>query len=160
MKKLDTSSVFAEAIKLIERAVPDVFSFISDPDNEPRWHDDILRVRRAPVADAEDVPKDSYDQGSQWTWIARFMGREAEGTVEVTALEPNRRIEFTTRTGPVLPIATCLLEPANGGTLFTRRVEIPLQGAYRLAKPLLQRMATKGQQRYVTNLKNILEHDD
>lgn len=159
MTRTAASAVFADARTRIERPVADVFSFISNPNNEPRWHDDILRVRRGPGADAEGVPKDSYAQGSKWTWTARFMGREAEGTVEVTTVEPNRRIEFTTRTGPVLPIATCLLEPTDGGTLFTRRVEIPLQETYRLAKPLLQRMATKGQQRYVTNLKNILEHD-
>jgi hypothetical protein len=74
--------------------------------------------------------------------------------------EPSRRIEFTTRTGPVLPVATCLLEPAGDGTFFTRRVEILLQGSYRLVKPLIQRMATKGQNRYVAHLNNILEHGE
>ena len=160
MTRTETSVVFAEAKTLIERPVADVFSFVTDPNNEPRWHTDIVEVRRGLEADTASTPESSYHQGGLWIWTARFMGRQAEGEVEVTVFEPNRRIEFTTRTGPVLPVATCLLEPADGGTIFIRRVEIPLQGGYRLAKPLIQRKAIKGQQRYVTNLKSILEHGE
>lgn len=160
MTRTETSAAFAEAKTLIERPVADVFSFVTDPNNEPSWHTDILQVRPAPGADTASTPESSYHQGSRWIWTARFMGRQAEGEVEVTAFEPNRRVEFTTRAGPVLPVATCLLEPADGETIFTRRVEIPLHGSYRLAKPLIQRMAITGQQRYVANLKSILEHGD
>jgi hypothetical protein len=43
------------------------------------------------------------------------MGRK-QHVVEITGLEPNRRVEITTQTGPMRPIATYRFKPANGGT--------------------------------------------
>ena len=150
MEANDRSSVVGEAKVTINRPVADVFAFVADLTNEPRWHTDILKVRPAPDSPARE------GLGSTWIVTARFMGRR-EYEVEVTGFEPNRRIEYTTRTGPLKPTAACLLEPADGGTLFTRQVQIPIQGLHRLAKPMLQRMAPKRQAGFVHNLKHRLE---
>lgn len=157
MAKTQTSKVVGEAKILIERPVEDVFAFASDPHNEPRWHTDILQVRpgTASSSGGDELP-DSWSHESTWITTVQFMGRK-EYEVEVTAFEPNRRIEFTTRTGPVLPVANCLFVPSNGGTWITRHVEIPLRGVYRLMRPLMQRDAPRRQERFVQNLKRILE---
>lgn len=159
MTNTGASTVVGEAKVLIERPVDEVFAFAANPHNEPRWHTDILQVRPGtPSSCTEGELPDSWGQQRTWTTTVQFMGRK-DYEVEVTAFEPNHRIEFTTRTGPVLPIANLLFEPSDGGTLFTRHVEVPLQGAYRLMKPLLKRDAPRRQERFVQNLKRILEND-
>ncbi len=152
--------VVAEAKVLIERSLEDVFVFVSNPSNETSWHTQILDVRPAgPSAEQSEAPN-SWSQGSTWTVTASFMGRRMEAEMEVTGFEPNRRIEFTTKTGPILPIATCLFETSNGGTLFTRRTVIPLTGIFRPMKPLIQRDAIRRQERHIENLKTILESSE
>lgn len=154
-----TSTVVGEASVLIEKPVAEVFAFASDPHNEPRWHTDILQVRqRTARSSADGDLPDSWGQEKTWITTVQFMGRK-DYEVEVTAFELNHRIEFTTRTGPLLPIANLLFEPSNGGTLFTRHVEVPLQGLYRLMKPLMKRDAPRRQERFAQNLKRILESD-
>lgn len=156
MSEAELPKVVAEAKALIDRPVEDVFTYVSDPSNEPKWHTQILQVRPTGDVVTEREPPRAWSQGSRWIVTARFFGR-MESKVEVTAFEPKRRIQFTTRTGPILPIATCLLEPADGGTLFTRYTEIPVHGVYRIVKPLIQWDAIRRQKVFVKNLKNILE---
>jgi uncharacterized protein YndB with AHSA1/START domain len=154
-----TSTVVGEASVLIERPVEEVFAFASDPHNEPKWHTDIVNVRnRTPGSSADGNLPNSWGQEKTWITTVQFMGRK-EYEVEVTAFELNHRIEFTTRTGPLLPIATCLFKPSNGGTLFTRHTEVPLKGLYRLLQPLMKWDGPRRQERFVQNLKRILEGD-
>lgn len=153
------STVVAEAAVLIERRLEEVFAFVSNPGNETTWHTQILQVRPAGgSAERSELPGSRSD-GSTWTVNASFMGRRMEGEVQVTGFEPDHRIEFTTRSGPVRPIATCRFEGADGGTLFTRHTEIPLKGIFRLMKPLIQRDAIRRQERHIENLKTILESE-
>jgi len=157
MTESETSTVVGEARVLIERPVEEVFAFASDPRNEPKWHTDIVDVRPGtPSSSADGELPDSWGQEKTWVTTVQFIGRK-EYEVEVTAFEPNHRIEFATRTGPLLPVATCLFESSNGGTLFTRHVEVPLKGFYRLLQPLMKRDAPRRQETFVQNLKRILE---
>ena len=157
MTKSEASTVVGEARVLIERPVEEVFAFASDPHNEPRWHTDIVHVRPGtPGSSADGELPDSWGQEKTWTIIVQLIGRK-EYEVEVTAFEPHRRIEFTTRTGPFRPVANCLFESSNGGTIFTRHSEIPLHGVYRMLRPLFKRDAPRRQEKFVQNLKRILE---
>ena len=40
--------ISVESDAVIDRPVQDVFAFVSDPTNEPKWHTDILEIRPAP----------------------------------------------------------------------------------------------------------------
>lgn len=154
-----SSTVVAEAKAAIERPLEDVFAFVSNPNNETMWHTQILQVRPAGgSAERSELPG-SWSDGSTWMVTASFMGRRMESEVQVTGFEPDHRIEFTTRSGPVRPIATCRFEGADGATLFTRRTEIPLKGIFRLMKPLIQRDAIRRQERHIENLKRILQSE-
>jgi Polyketide cyclase / dehydrase and lipid transport len=125
-----------------------VFAFVADQRNEPQWHTDVLAIRPA----AESVS----GLGSTWLVTVKFMGRK-EYMVKVTGFEPNRRVEFTTMQGPMKPTTTYLVEPADGGTRFTRHVDIPIHGPIRIMKPLIRRMAQKRNAGFVEKLKNLLE---
>jgi uncharacterized protein YndB with AHSA1/START domain len=137
-----------ESTVVINRPVQDVFEFVSDQTNEPNWHTDVVEVRAAP-----DSPK---GLGSTTVWVIKFMGRK-EYTVEVTGFEQNRRVELTTRAGLMKPTLTYRLEPADGGTRFTRRVDLQPGGAFRIMEPMMRGMVQKGNDRFVRNLKDVLE---
>lgn len=146
--------ISVENSAVIERPVQDVWAFVSDPRNEPKWHTDILEIKSE--ADPSSEPGGSWVLGSTWLVTVQFMGRR-QYVVQITGLEPNRRLEITTKTGPMKPIATYLFEPANGGTRFTRHVDLPVQGAFRIMKPLMGRNAQKRNASFVQNLKTLLE---
>ena len=143
---------------VIKKPVEEVFAFVSERSNESKWHTDIVEVRAAP--DSHSSPAGDLSSfwtlGSTWLVTVQFMGRK-EYLVEITGVEPNRRIQFTTRTGPVRPITTYLFEPASGGTRFIRHVDIPLNGVLRVMKPLMRKSVEKRNARFVENLKRLLE---
>jgi hypothetical protein len=50
----------------------------------------------------------------------RVLGRSAESTTRVSAVEPDRKIEWDARVGPMPPHAAFDLQPADNGTLRPR----------------------------------------
>lgn len=131
----------------IDRSVKEVFDFVADPSNEPDWHRDVKEVLR---------PRDgAYQLGETFQWVIRFGGSKTY-TVEVTALEPNRFIEITTREGAVLPVLTHTFQPVGDGTRYTRRVRFDTRGLLRVMAPLMTRMNNPNT-RWAENLKEHLE---
>jgi len=57
------------------------------------------------------------------------------------------------------PTLTHTFEPASGQTRYTRRVQIPLQGMFRLMGPVMKATgaADKRNARFAKNLKELLE---
>jgi uncharacterized protein YndB with AHSA1/START domain len=146
--------ISAESAVVLSRPVEEVWAFVSDPRNEPKWHTDILAIKSE--ADPSSGPEGSWDLGSTWLVTVQFMGRR-DYVVQITGLEPNRRVEITTKTGPMKPVATYLFEPANGGTRFTRHVDLPVQGPLRIMKGLIRKNLQKRNATFVQNLKDLLE---
>jgi len=147
-------TITAESSAIIGRSLQDVWAFVSDPRNEPRWHTDILEIKSA--SDPAGGPPTSWVHGATLLVTVQFMGRR-EYEVEITGLEANRLLQFTTRTGPVKPISTYLFESADGQTRFTRHVDLPLHGPMRILAPLMRRDLEKRNARFVRNLKALLE---
>lgn len=137
---------------VIDRPVGDVFAYAADQSNEPEWHTDVLEIKPTPGSPDSGV-------GSKWIVTIRFMGRN-EYEVEVTAFEVNRRVEITTRTGPLRPTTNYLFEPEGDGTRFTRTVDIPTHGFMRLMAPFMGANARRRNQRFVQNLKRRMEETD
>lgn len=140
--------ITAEHTVQIDQPVGDVFAFVADQSNEPKWHTDVLEVH----------PEGPIEQGSTVTWLVDFMGKK-EYVNEVTAFEPQRRIEMTTRAGPLDVTLTHDFKAAGGATSYTRRVEIPFQGMFRLVGPIMKATgaADRRNARFAENLKQILE---
>lgn len=143
-----------ESSAVIGQPVEDVWAFVADPRNEPKWHTDILAIE--PEVDRSSGPPTSWTLGSSWLVTVKFMGRR-QYLVEISALAPNHRLEITTKSGPMKPTATYLVEPANGGTRFTRHVDLPLDGPLRILEPLIRRDVQKRNATFVENLKRLLD---
>ncbi len=138
----------ATASQTIDRPIQDVFAFVSDAANEPRWHTDVLEVH--PSSDVPVAP------GATSRWVVEFMGRK-DMQMRVAELKPNQREVLQATSGPMLPTITYLFEPDNGGTRFTRKVEVQPAGLLRLMEPMMRGMVTKRNAGFVANLKRVLE---
>lgn len=134
----------------ITRPVEEVFDFVIDQSNEPKWHTDVLEVE----------PKERLELGSKVTWLIKFMG-ESHYVAEVTRFEPPSKVELTTKEGPLRPTLTHTFESVNGGTQYTRRVEIPSEGMFRLVGPIMRAMgvAKRRNAGFAENLKGLLDRD-
>lgn len=133
----------------INRPVGEVFSYVAETSNDPAWHTDVLEVYRL----AEGPVRTGMRYRIR---IKPFMG-VSEGTVEVVALEPNRRQVLRSEMGAMKPTITYLFEPAGVATTFTRRVQIELQGPMRLMQPLMRVIGRRRNAVFVANLKRVLE---
>jgi uncharacterized protein YndB with AHSA1/START domain len=133
----------------IDRPVVEVFAYVTDTSNDPAWHTDILEARKTSEGPI----------GSGTTWHLRFkpaMG-VSEGDTEVVTFEANRMEVMRGVMGPMQPTLTYLFEPTDGGTRFTRRVQIKVSGIMRLMEPLMRLMTPKGNVGFLANLKRVLE---
>ena len=131
----------------INRPVKEVFDFVANPSNEPDWHHDVKEVRRSKNGD--------YELGERFQWVIKFGGTKTY-SVEVTAFEPNRFIEITTREGAVLPVLTHTFQPDGDGTRYTRRVRFETHGVLRVMAPLMTRINNPNT-KWAENLKQLLD---
>ena len=132
----------------IDRPVTEVFDFVSDQRNEPKWHTDVL----------EPEPEAPIKLGSTITWKVKFMG-VSQYISEVTAFDPPKFIRIEAREGTLKPTLTHSFEEQNGSAIYTRSVSIPTEGIFRLVGAI---MAVTGAAKrrnagFAENLKVILE---
>lgn len=133
----------------IDRPIEEVFTYTTETSNEPEWHTDILEAKKM-TAGPTGV-------GTKWhIRVKPFMG-VSETTNEVVALEKNKKQVLQGEFGLMRTTLTYLFEPANGGTTFTRRVQIKSSGWMRLMEPMMRLMAAKRNREFAGNLKRVLE---
>jgi len=138
----------------IARPVEDVFAYVANLRNIPAWRPDVLEIEGAP--ETLDIPSRLVPGTAFKEWI-NFGGRKAWG-MQVREVQAGRRAVFEATSGPgVRPTQTFLFEPDGGSTHVTFRGEIRTLGAYRLIEPLLPRVIRRNWQRYLANLKALLE---
>jgi uncharacterized protein YndB with AHSA1/START domain len=134
---------------VIDRPVEEVFAYVADVTNDPAWHTDMLEARKTtegPIA-----------MGTAWhTRFKPSMGI-SESDMEVVSFEPNRVLAMKGEVGPMHPTLTYRFEPAEGGTKFTRRVQISVSGWMKIMQPVMSLMIPKQNQGFLANLKRVLE---
>jgi uncharacterized protein YndB with AHSA1/START domain len=133
----------------IDRPVEDVFGYVTDVTNDPAWHTDIL--------EAHKTTEGSIGVGTVWhTRFNPTMGI-SEGDMRVVTFEPNRRQVMQGDVGPMHPTLIYELEPVDGGTRFTRHVQISVSGWMKIMSPMMRMMLPKQNKGFLANLKLVLE---
>jgi carbon monoxide dehydrogenase subunit G len=128
----------------------EVFAFVTDPANYPRWQPSLVEVR--PHAPGP------LSVGSEATEVRRFLGREVETTWTCVEHEPNRRSAIVCDEGPVPFTGTFVLEPLGRRTRFTWTVETR-GAASRLGGPLVGRATKRELEANSSRLKELLESE-
>jgi ligand-binding SRPBCC domain-containing protein len=138
----------------IERPVEEVFDFVTDARNEPRYNPRILNVEKKTAG--------PISRGTRFVLVSKAMGRPLAVEYEITAYErPRRMISRTIRGLPLMSVeSTETFEPANGGTRMRWVWEVKPRGtAGKLTTPVLARMLGRRLDRAFANIKRVLEAD-
>ena len=134
---------------VINRPVEEVFDFVSNSENLPRWRSTSLEVKKTSTG--------PLGMGSTFKGRFTFLGRQFDGNVVVTAYEPNRVYMSKIAEGP-FPLETGYsLEPIENGTHVTFVVDGAPGGFFKLAEPLVVSMAKRAYEADLHNLKDMLE---
>jgi len=143
--------IHAEASTTIRRPVAEVFSYVTDPTNEPAWHTD--------AAEARLLTAGPIGVGSRIAYVFPFMGRRSTSIGQVVAFEPPHMESIHFDSGPfgLKPSITYRFEDLGGSVRFTRQAEADTPGLARLIAPFMQRLLARRSALFVENLRRRLE---
>jgi uncharacterized membrane protein len=132
----------------INRPASEVFAFVADGENAPRWRTGVLDVQRVSGQGVGAV----YQQG-----VRGPGGRRIAADYEVTAYEPDTLLAFKTIAGPVRPTGEFRLQEADGATTLTLSLQADLGGVKRLFMSGTVQKTMDAEVAAIDNLKRLLE---
>ncbi len=139
----------AEKQITINKPVGDVFNFVLDGDNNPKWRPACIDIQR--LTNKPDSVGAKFKQG-----LKGPGGRRIDGDYEIVKCEPNKLIEFQVITGPARPTGSYKFETFGHATTVTFTLHLELKGLQKLMDGMInqQMQAEVGT---LANLKNVLE---
>jgi uncharacterized protein YndB with AHSA1/START domain len=132
----------------IDRPIEDVFAFLADLENVPRWNYAIEQTRKTspgPVAVGT-----TYVQH-------RRIPKPSDEEIAITELEPDRRLAVEGRLGPFHARLRYELEQSGSGTAVTNAVELEMTGALRLVGGIAASRVKAAVAENLGVLKHVLE---
>ncbi len=133
----------------ISRPIEDVFAFVEDARNRPRWDDS--------VESEELTSPEPIGPGTTVRTTLRSMGREYVYTWETLEHEPPRRMTIESTSGPFPTTLAYELRPLEGATQVDFSVTGRPGGPLRLLQPLIARNTQQNLDRSFARLKQVLE---
>ena len=133
----------------INKPAADVFAYIVDPANTVKYDDELLESKLltpGPIA-----------VGSVITDKRKFIGREMDSELKVTAYEPNSRFALKVTKGPVPFEITYTLSAAGGGTQLNVKAEGEPGGFFKLAGGMVAKQLQASLEKTSAQIKKNLE---
>jgi uncharacterized protein YndB with AHSA1/START domain len=116
----------------IDRPVADVFDFVANVENAPKWQPAVIETKR--------ITPDPIGLGSQFREVAKMLGRRVTTLCEITEFVPGKRLSFAaTSTGPFSYATTYTFETTGATTRLGIDGTFRLSGIWRLLEPLVKR---------------------
>jgi carbon monoxide dehydrogenase subunit G len=138
---------FANTV-IIQRPVEEVFAFLADFENVPKWNYAIVQTTKASPGPVR--------VGTTYRQIRSEPSRSEEG-FEVTVLEPPSRLEVQGQIGPFRARISYLLEPSGSGTRLRNAVDLESSGPLTLVAPLATSRVKHAVAANLDTLKHIME---
>jgi len=113
----------------IERTPEEVFAFVSDLRNDPRWNSAVDEVRQ--------TSEGPLDIGTMFLTAAHFLGRRFETPEGVTEYEPDRKLSTEVSSRPLRFTGSRIVEDVAGGTRLTLTAEGHSGGFFGIAESIL-----------------------
>jgi uncharacterized protein YndB with AHSA1/START domain len=126
----------------------EVFRYVADLRNEPRWHVDVASVPGE--TDPLPVVGKTYE-----IKFKPFLGK-TDGTFTALEVEPGARVVYRADFAGLQPRITYTVEPAGEGARFTRTVELRPGGLTKLMTPMMALMVPRRNKVFVENLRRAL----
>ena len=134
---------------LVSRPLDEVFEFIADARNRPRWDDSVDRE--------ELTSPEPIGVGTTVRTSLRSMGREYVYTWEVVEHQPPSRMTIESTSGPFPTTLAYQLSEREGMTAVDFSVSGRPTGMLRLFEPLIARNTQRNLDRGFARLKGLLE---
>ena len=135
-------AVHAEVVVDIDRSPEDVYAFLTDVSNLPKWQSGVYSVRR---------------EGLQIHESRHMLGRELSTTLEIEEEDPPRVFALRAVNSPVPFSVRHELEPSGGGTRLTVTGEGDAGMLPGFAAGIMARRAEKQFRKDFERLKKLLE---
>ena len=133
----------------IARPADEVFAFLADLRNIPKWNYAIERTAKTSPGLARVGA--TYRQ-------TRTIPRRSEENLQITAFEPPSRLTIDGQLGPFQAITSYQLQPVASGTQLTNHVELePISALLRPVGPLVVPRIEKAVAGNLSTLKQLLE---
>jgi carbon monoxide dehydrogenase subunit G len=132
----------AEVVVDIDRSPEDVYAFLTDVTNLPKWQSGVYSARR---------------EGSQIHESRHMLGRELRTTLEIDEEDPPRVFALRALDSPVPFTVRHELEPSGGGTRLTVTGEGDVGMLPGFAAGIMARRAEKQFRKDFERLKKLLE---
>ena len=134
----------------IDRPSSEVFAFVADQTNAPRWQRGLYEVRRTTPG--------QVGVGTEHVFTRRFAGRRLESRNRYIDYEDGRYVAFEIPEGWVSGHGSYLVEPMGAArTRLISRVSLRASGPVRLVAPLLGRLLARDSARDEAQLKALME---
>jgi carbon monoxide dehydrogenase subunit G len=132
----------------IERSPHDVFEFVSDLENVPRWNHAIVDTRK--------TSEGPIRVGTTYRQV-RSVPSRSEEALEVTELDPDRRFAVHGGLGPFEATLTYEFENVGGKTRLTNSADLEASGIMKLAAPIASGRIREAVAANLGVLKQLLE---
>jgi len=134
---------------LISRPLHEVFAFVGDVRNRPRWDDSV---------DSEELTSpEPIGVGSTVRTRLRSMGKDYEYNWEIVEHEPPSRLKIESTSGPFPTTLVFQFDGQSGATRVNASVTGRPSGMLRVLQPIIARTSQKNLDRGYSRLKRLLE---
>jgi uncharacterized protein YndB with AHSA1/START domain len=137
---------------VIDKPVEQVWNFLTDFQNTPKWDIGVLETRQ--------TSEGSAGLGTTFQNTGPFLGRNSVREYEVTEYEPDKKVTVKLIT-PAMFIrqaeVSYTFERAENRTKLTFRGGIEFSGLFKLIQPILLQRAKRDGQGDLVNLKRLIE---
>lgn len=134
----------------IDRAAEEVFAFVADAENNPRWRSYVVKTTWL-----DDGPMRVGRRGRQ---VSRVLGRPMAVVAEIVEWDPPRHVAWRAIAGFATVRTDCTVEPEAGGCCLTITAEGEFTSrVMRLLSPLALAVAKRQADGDVRKLKAALE---
>jgi uncharacterized protein YndB with AHSA1/START domain len=132
----------------IDRPRPDVFEFVADLENIPKWNYAIVETKQTSPG--------PVGIGTTYRQV-RSVPATSEETLRVTEFEPQRRLAIYGGLGPLEGTLVYEFEEVGDATRLTNRADLKARGAMRLAAPIAAGRVRGAVAANLSTLKRLLE---
>ncbi|TML23955.1 MAG: hypothetical protein E6G32_04820 [Actinobacteria bacterium] len=137
----------AERTVTINRPLHEVFAFVADKENDPRWRPGVAEIERVSGEGA----------GAKYRQVMKGPGgRPIPADFEITNYDPGKRLAFRATAGPVRPEGGFDFVEEGGATRVTFKLDAELKGMKKLMAPMVGK-SMRNEVESLDRLKQILE---
>jgi Polyketide cyclase / dehydrase and lipid transport len=134
---------------LIARPITEVFDFVADERNEPKYNPSMVR--------AEKLTPGAIGKGTRFRATTKSMGRPLDMLLETTDYQRPTRLANTTRMSSAEIHGALTFEPEIGGTRLRWSWDVKPKGAFKLFTPIIGRVGRRQESAIWASLKRYLE---